>query len=224
MARITAGPSSEERRHQILEAALRVFADKGFVGATNKDIALEAGVTPGLIYHYFVDKRALFDAIFAAHSPLGGAESWLASEETLELEPRVVLGLLVNSLVTRMETAHNAPALRCLLGEAMHTPEMTSLFNANIARIVNALAVYLRAQMERGWLRPLDPVLVAQLLIGSLIACVMRRTITGDPVLRAYSVEQIAFTLVDMILDGLEIPRERRHDAGRGEVPAEEPA
>jgi AcrR family transcriptional regulator len=39
----------EDRREQIIDAAMRVFAQKGFSGATNKDIAHEAGITPGLI-------------------------------------------------------------------------------------------------------------------------------------------------------------------------------
>ena len=48
----------ENRREQIMESALRVFAKKGFTGASNKDIAREAGITPGLIYHYFESKEA----------------------------------------------------------------------------------------------------------------------------------------------------------------------
>ncbi len=38
----------EDRKEQILDAAMRVFAQKGFTRATNKDIAREAGITPGL--------------------------------------------------------------------------------------------------------------------------------------------------------------------------------
>ncbi|HJT57159.1 MAG TPA: helix-turn-helix domain-containing protein, partial [Ktedonobacteraceae bacterium] len=53
----------EDRREQIIDAAMHVFAEKGFVRATNKDIAREAGITPGLIYHYFDSKEALLKAI-----------------------------------------------------------------------------------------------------------------------------------------------------------------
>jgi hypothetical protein len=88
----------------------------------------------------------------------------------------------------------------------MHEPETTALFNAKAARVVETLAGYLRGQMERGRLRPLDPTLVAQLIIGSVLACVMRRKITHDPALSAYSVEQIATTLTEMVLGGLEVP------------------
>ncbi|MBV8695756.1 MAG: TetR family transcriptional regulator, partial [Ktedonobacteraceae bacterium] len=38
----------EDRREQIIDAAMRVFSQKGFTRATNKDIAHEAGITAGL--------------------------------------------------------------------------------------------------------------------------------------------------------------------------------
>jgi AcrR family transcriptional regulator len=51
------------RQEQILGAATRVFADKGFSRATTREVALEAGVSEGTIYNYFEDKEALLMAI-----------------------------------------------------------------------------------------------------------------------------------------------------------------
>jgi AcrR family transcriptional regulator len=51
------------RREQILEAATRVFADKGFSRATTREVAREAGISEGTIYNYFEDKDALLMAI-----------------------------------------------------------------------------------------------------------------------------------------------------------------
>lgn len=52
------------RRQDILEAAGRVFADRGFATATMAEIADEAGVSPGAIYRYFENKQALARACF----------------------------------------------------------------------------------------------------------------------------------------------------------------
>ena len=60
----------EDRREQIIDAALRVFAEKGFDRATNRDIAREAGITPGLIYHYFESKEVLLRSAIENRSPL----------------------------------------------------------------------------------------------------------------------------------------------------------
>jgi AcrR family transcriptional regulator len=51
------------RREQILGAATRVFAEKGFSRATTREVAREAGVSEGTIYNYFEDKDALLMAI-----------------------------------------------------------------------------------------------------------------------------------------------------------------
>ncbi len=47
------------RRNQILDAAAKVFAEKGFHPTTIKDIAAEAGIAHGTIYNYFENKTAL---------------------------------------------------------------------------------------------------------------------------------------------------------------------
>src|SRR5919107_3420731 len=51
------------RREQIVEAATRVFAEKGFRRATTREVARAAGVSEGTIYNYFEDKDALLLAI-----------------------------------------------------------------------------------------------------------------------------------------------------------------
>ncbi len=52
------------RRNQILDAATKVFAEKGFHPTTIKDIAREAGIADGTIYNYFENKTALMLGIF----------------------------------------------------------------------------------------------------------------------------------------------------------------
>lgn len=56
--------AQEERRRQILDAAVRVFARSGYHGSRVGDIAEEAGVAHGLLYHYFSSKEAVLQTIF----------------------------------------------------------------------------------------------------------------------------------------------------------------
>jgi TetR/AcrR family transcriptional regulator, fatty acid metabolism regulator protein len=53
-----------DRRRQILEAAVKVFADKGFHASRVGDVAEEAGIAYGLVYHYFASKEDLLETIF----------------------------------------------------------------------------------------------------------------------------------------------------------------
>ena len=54
----------DNRREEILRAALRVFAERGLKNATVSDIARAAGMSHGLLYHYFASKDALVEALF----------------------------------------------------------------------------------------------------------------------------------------------------------------
>lgn len=56
----------DARREEILEAASRVFAEKGFARTKISDIAAAAGLSHGLVYHYFDGKDAIFGAIVDA--------------------------------------------------------------------------------------------------------------------------------------------------------------
>ncbi|MBN9571393.1 MAG: helix-turn-helix transcriptional regulator [Alphaproteobacteria bacterium] len=53
----------DARPAEILEAALTVFAEKGFAAARMEDISRRAGVTKGTIYLYFDSKESLFKAL-----------------------------------------------------------------------------------------------------------------------------------------------------------------
>jgi AcrR family transcriptional regulator len=56
--------ASEEKRRLILGAAVRVFARKGYHSSRVGDIAAEAGVAHGLLYHYFASKEQLLETVF----------------------------------------------------------------------------------------------------------------------------------------------------------------
>src|SRR6266550_7228949 len=55
---------AEDKRRQILAAAVRVFAAQGFEASRVGDVAREAGVAYGLVYHYFGSKDAVLEAVF----------------------------------------------------------------------------------------------------------------------------------------------------------------
>ena len=58
--------TGQERREAIIKAARKVFAEKGFRGATTRELGLAAGVSEGLIFKYFPNKEALYSAMQAA--------------------------------------------------------------------------------------------------------------------------------------------------------------
>jgi AcrR family transcriptional regulator len=64
MASTTRSQAAADKRRLILDAAVRVFARQGFHACRVSDIADEAGVAYGLVYHYFSSKDEILDTVF----------------------------------------------------------------------------------------------------------------------------------------------------------------
>lgn len=69
--------SAADRRTQLLEIALNVFAQKGFNGATTKEIAAAAGITEAMIFRHFPSKQALYQAVLECKMGCPGFEKWM---------------------------------------------------------------------------------------------------------------------------------------------------
>lgn len=93
-------PSGVDKRRLILDAAIRVFARQGFHSCRVSDVADEAGVAYGLVYHYFKSKEQILDTLFTERWQIMldaiaeiDAREELAAREKLEL----VAGFIIDS-------------------------------------------------------------------------------------------------------------------------------
>ena len=108
-----------ETREAVLDAALDVFAEKGFHGASLKDIAAIVGVRDSAIYHYFESKEALVDAILAERSnraPDDVRKRWL--EGPLG-DARTEFVRIGDAIVERMELPQTEKIFRILMGDGL---------------------------------------------------------------------------------------------------------
>jgi AcrR family transcriptional regulator len=195
------GPPTEDRRTQILEAALKVFAAKGFKGATNQDIAKEAGISPGLLYWYFKSKEDLFFAILEDRVAPGSFPMPIEHMQTFP--PEQVLSMLAHYGLSRLDNQDTVNIFKIFVGEAAYSEHIRTIANNNINRLVGTLARYLAAQMELGRLRQDDPMLCAQTFLAGLMATLVRRRFLGDAKMLSYSADEIVNTVVGVFLRGL---------------------
>jgi TetR/AcrR family transcriptional regulator len=70
-----------DRKQQLLETALDVFSQKGFEGATTKEIASAAGITEAVIFRHFPTKQALYTAVLDYKLHAHSQSTWLAEVE-----------------------------------------------------------------------------------------------------------------------------------------------
>ena len=193
----------EERRQQILEGALQVFSRKGFVLATNRDIAEAAGIaSPGLIYHYFKDKEDLLQAVMERFAPpmqiLSQADELyrLPPVEALTRIGRLYLGLLDNSF--------GAAALRVMIGQMLREEEFAhTLAKIGPLRLLYFVADYLSSQMDKGEMRRCDPHIAARCFVGPLMLQVLGAAILRIPEIAEVSEEALLTQCVETFLQGM---------------------
>jgi AcrR family transcriptional regulator len=118
-----------DRREELLAAAVRVFARKGYHTCRVSDIAEEAGVSHGLVYHYFASKDEVLETIFRENwSPIGTAIAEIgAADEPAPEQLRKVAALVLHAWRRDPETVRvlvreisRSPVLQERIGEFQH--------------------------------------------------------------------------------------------------------
>src|ERR1700694_5164873 len=113
-AAVAAGPDDGGRRAQILDAAVHVIAARGFRGASIKRTAERAGLkSPALIYWYFKDKQALFEAMLEQMAPFLAVVA--DAEHMLDEPPEKVLPQLVDGFLRTIQRPIVGRFVRVLL-------------------------------------------------------------------------------------------------------------
>lgn len=149
---------AEERRGQLIDTALALFASEGMEDATIKRLAQAAGVAPGLIYHYFPDKEALLVAVVERHSFLPLLRALLVAAG--DHPPQAVLRTLSTDFLAVLTT--HAPIVRIFIREAQTHPHVAAAWAALVAEGTALLTGYLDRQIAAGALRPHDTLVTAR--------------------------------------------------------------
>ena len=153
-----------DRRRQILTAAVKVFAEKGFHEARVGDIAEEAGIAYGLVYHYFDSKEALLETIFRT--------TWaemLARVEEVEAAgvPAAEAVRQVTALLLR--TWRRDPDLvRVLVREVTRNQHVQQEIEEITAAMETLERIVRRGQESGEFRQDLDPRLAAVVFYGAL--------------------------------------------------------
>jgi AcrR family transcriptional regulator len=164
------------RREQIITAARKVFARKGYQGTKTEDIADELGVGKGTLYRYFKDKRDLFMAV----DQEGFKRLDMEVDKGYPVEnPRERLKAIVRCF---FEFFDSNPDL-IEIGMQMRTEfkdEYERRFTEGHDQHIGRLTELMREGMAKGYFREADPAMAARalsaLVYGTLLQFYYRRT------------------------------------------------
>lgn len=160
------------RRAAILEAALHVFAERGFEAARLDDVAKRAGVAKGTLYLYFKDKEALFeDVVRSAVSPVLERLKELATEPDVPFDK--VVEALYAMFVTQVLGTEKRLLIRLVLTEGPRFPRIAEFYYRNVvARVLPIIGKLAERAHARGELSSDALVRYPQLFAAPLITAV----------------------------------------------------
>jgi AcrR family transcriptional regulator len=207
-----------DRRQQILEAALSVFAEQGFEAATNKEITEQAGVNQGLIYFYFESKADVFFATFEHHARLVLAQLDTIFEHERDEDPATGLASLLRQIMTVLDTQQAIDLLRIMHqiagsrtpGGPLDDQEEQRSLSMLWVHLTRRLCAYLDSQVVRGKLRPVKTALAAALMTRTMLSSIGGRS-QGDAVRARPSQQEQAEMIATLFCYGL-LPRDGQAD------------
>ena len=189
----------EDKRRQLLDAAVRVFARKGYHASRVGDIAEEAGVAHGLLYHYFKSKDKVLEAVFHENWSLLVAriESVEETEEPAADQLRHISAIVLRTWL------HLPDVVRVVIQEFGRSPELAERIG-ELTLPIDALERVITRGIENGEFRKdIDPTFAATVVYGSidelLTGWVLGRLPSGEE-----DVAKAEQTLIELILVGLQ--------------------
>src|SRR5262249_34043307 len=190
------------RRNQILDAATRVFAEKGVHRATIKDIARAAGIADGTIYNYFANKDALLIGILdRVNQSQQRAEHFAQAEDS---DAATFIRSYLGQRLARLSEA-GIDVFRVLFSELLVNGELCETYYRQVVEPTFAIAdPHLTAWTSQGVVQTRDPRLANRAIAGMVLGVLLLR-ILGDPYLQDHW-DQVPDVLADLLLHGLHIP------------------
>lgn len=195
--------SGADRRQMILDAALDIFAQKGYNGARTKEIAQAAGISETLVFQHFRTKRELYlaavESLFGGHPVLEDIE-----EAMKQKDDAAVLTALAAHMVHHSRQDPRIVRLALFRGlEQIEVADEEPGVEDKRQSQVDILAGYFRSRMDDGVFRKMNCHIAAQLFIQtvSMYIADQQTQISGSsPSLDDTEVIQ---TLVDVYLGGM---------------------
>jgi TetR/AcrR family transcriptional regulator, fatty acid metabolism regulator protein len=167
MAATARAQAAADRRRQILDAAVRVFARQGFHGCRVSDIADEAGVAYGLVYHYFRSKEEVLDTLFLERwDVLVATIDEVAARE--DMAPRDQLHVIASFIVDSYR--HDPDLMKVIIVEV--TRAANSFGRTHLVKIREAYdgiaGIVERAQTEGTFKSAVTPQYAAMAFYGAI--------------------------------------------------------
>jgi AcrR family transcriptional regulator len=198
-------PQAREKsttRDKLLEAAIKLFAEKGFNGTTTREIAEKAEVNEALIFRHFSTKRDLYGAIIEKkifEEP--GIEITLETHKDSKDD-----ALVFTAIATRMfdRCGKDPSFMRLLHFSALEGHDLSDMFFETYVEYINMLICdYIETRIKDGALRNVNPLYASKAFIGMVVNQIIAQELFGEKKRGKIDQEQLIATFVGIFLTGI---------------------
>jgi AcrR family transcriptional regulator len=192
-----------DRPDEILDAAQRLFTDRGFAATKVDDVAAAAGLSKGAVYLYFPSKESLLEAL--VHRAVGPvADMAVARLGDRSSSPRETIARAMGAVAAAMENERTVEVPLLVLREAPAMPRIAEVYReAILMKVIPGLSGLIADGIARGLLRPVDPDLAVRTLVGPLLAHVLMARIFGIMPEDGLALDRLIETHLSIVFDGL---------------------
>jgi AcrR family transcriptional regulator len=165
-----------QTRAALVAAGRRLFGGRGFAGASVEDLAREARVTTGALYHHFSTKTLLFEAVFEqAHSELMATSAHHAGQAPDEAE------FLARGFESFLDAVLRPDIQQILIVDGPAVLGLARFTELDERDAFGVIAAVLRAAVAAGRIKVADPETLARLLLGALTRGAMLIASSPEP-------------------------------------------
>ncbi|KRQ86540.1 Fatty acid metabolism regulator protein [Caloramator mitchellensis] len=195
-----------EKQIRILEAAIKVFSEKGFEGSRTSEIAKEAEVAEGTIFKYFRTKKdLLLSLLFPLSIKFLKPFVMKSAEEIIERgkdkPPDEVLRELLMDRLKLIKK--NIPLIKTVAIESFYHDELLEPIKDKIApQVINILDNYVDAHKDNGDFKDYDTRLISRSLMSMLMGYIVLSSILPE-YFSLYDDEEEIKKIVDILLNGI---------------------
>jgi AcrR family transcriptional regulator len=197
-----------KRQKQILEAAIKIFSEKGFDKSKTSEIAKEAKVAEGTIFRYYKTKKdlllgLLLPMVTKFFRPL----IFRSVEKIMDNENNENIEIVLNKLVSdRVELAQkNAPLVKTIALESFTQPELLKPIKEEIIpQFVPIIDNFMKQNIDKGIFRDLDPRFITRSLMSMVIGYIMLTNTFPDTFTKENDDKEIE-KIINLFLNGVKI-------------------
>ncbi len=193
--------SEEERRKDILKAAMVVFSQKGYHEAKMQEIAQQAGIANGTVYRYFPSKFILATEVIGATGASGFIES-LEESRREELGIDQFLKKAAEKYFGNLE--ERLPLMRFRISEALSHSELgRQYYQKLLHRLISDFAGTIGQFQEKRQVREGDPFIYGHIFYGILFGFLYCQELMLGKEITQIKIDKIIDSLVDVFLHGI---------------------